>query len=157
MDSNFGINDSPQCIFCTKGKSDGLKLIGGQGTYVCEDCIRNSYGLLQKITEEEQRHSIRTLPRPVQIKNALDEYVIGQERAKRTLSVAVYNHYRRVELMEKEGKHGERSDVELSKSNILLIGPTGTGKALLAQTLARLLHVPFAIADATVLTEAGYV
>jgi ATP-dependent Clp protease ATP-binding subunit ClpX len=157
LEPGFGVGDSPQCIFCTKGKNDGLKLIGGQGTYVCEECIRNSYGLLQKITEEEQRHSIRTLPRPAQIKAALDEYVIGQEKAKKTLSVAVYNHYRRVELSEKASKNPEKNDVELSKSNIILIGPTGTGKTLLAQTLARLLHVPFAIADATVLTEAGYV
>ncbi len=157
MDSNFGLGDSPQCVFCTKGKSDGLKLIGGQGTYVCEECIRNSYALLQKISEEEQRHAIRTLPPPAQIKTALDEYVIGQEKAKRILSVAVYNHYRRVELVERANKIGAKGDVELSKSNILLVGPTGTGKTLLAQTLAKLLKVPFAMADATVLTEAGYV
>src|SRR6185503_16226264 len=101
MDSSFGLGDSPQCVFCAKGKVDGLKLIGGQGTYVCEECIRNSYALLQRITEEEQRHAIRTLPRPAQIKMVLDEYVIGQEKAKRTLSVAVYNHYRRAEIVDK--------------------------------------------------------
>lgn len=141
------------CIFCGKGKREGLRLIGGQGIYVCEECIRNSYQLLNKITEEDERRSLRTVPKPAEIKRALDEYVVGQERAKRILSVAVYNHYRRMEI----STQSHLQDVELQKSNILLIGPTGTGKTLLAQTLAKLLHVPFAIADATTLTEAGYV
>jgi ATP-dependent Clp protease ATP-binding subunit ClpX len=142
-----------QCIFCGKGKREGLRLIGGQGIYVCEECIRSSYSLLNKLTEEEDRRSQKTLPRPTQIKAVLDDYVVGQEKAKRVLSVAVYNHYRRVEAISRAAA----GDVELQKSNIVLIGPTGTGKTLLAQTLARLLHVPFAIADATTLTEAGYV
>src|SRR5690349_7322403 len=141
------------CIFCGKGKREGLRLIGGQGIYVCEECIRNSYQLLNKITEEDERRTPKALPKPGEIKRVLDEYVVGQERAKRILSVAVYNHYRRMEV----SAQSTPQDVELQKSNILLIGPTGTGKTLLAQTLAKLLHVPFAIADATTLTEAGYV
>jgi ATP-dependent Clp protease ATP-binding subunit ClpX len=141
------------CIFCGKGKREGLRLIGGQGIYVCEECIRNSYQLLNKITEEDERRTPKSVPKPGEIKKVLDEYVVGQERAKRILSVAVYNHYRRMEVSTTSGPH----EVELQKSNILLIGPTGTGKTLLAQTLAKLLHVPFAIADATTLTEAGYV
>jgi ATP-dependent Clp protease ATP-binding subunit ClpX len=140
------------CIFCGKGKREGLRLIGGQGIYVCEECIRNSFQLLNKITEEDDRRTLKSVPKPAEIKRVLDEYVVGQERAKRTLSVAVYNHYRRMDVSQ-----AHPQDVELQKSNILLIGPTGTGKTLLAQTLAKLLHVPFAIADATTLTEAGYV
>jgi ATP-dependent Clp protease ATP-binding subunit ClpX len=145
--------DLLQCIFCSKGKREGLRLIGGQGVYVCEECIRSSYSLLNRLTEEEDRRVQKTLPKPAQIKAVLDDYVVGQERAKRVLSVAVYNHYRRVDAALKP----QGADVELQKSNILLIGPTGVGKTLLAQTMARLLHVPFAIADATTLTEAGYV
>jgi len=142
-----------QCVFCAKGKKEGLRLIGGQGVYVCEECVRNSHALLSRINEEEERRASRTLPKPSEIKKVLDDYVIGQEAAKRTLSVAVYNHYRRVDTSAKELS----PDVELQKSNVMFIGPTGTGKTLMAQTLARLLHVPFAIADATTLTEAGYV
>jgi len=142
------------CIFCNKGKREGLRLIGGQGIYVCEECIRNSYTLLNKISEEDDKRAPRSVPKPADIKKALDEYVVGQERAKRILSVAVYNHYRR---MDAAAQPSITPEVELQKSNILLIGPTGTGKTLLAQTLAKMLNVPFAIADATTLTEAGYV
>ncbi|MBK8869581.1 MAG: ATP-dependent Clp protease ATP-binding subunit ClpX [Elusimicrobia bacterium] len=145
--------DVTQCVFCSKGKREGLRLVGGQGVYVCEDCVRNSYSLLSRIEEEESRRAQRSLPRPSEIKKVLDDYVIGQETAKRILSVAVYNHYRRIDATSKEA----RPDVELQKSNVMFIGPTGTGKTLMAQTLARLLHVPFAIADSTTLTEAGYV
>src|SRR5258708_3159919 len=142
------------CIFCGKGKREGLRLIGGQGIYVCEECIRNSYQLLNKITEEDERRTPKAVPKPGEIKRVLDDYVVAQEPAKRILSVAVYNHYRRMDV---SSQTSQAHDVELQKSNILLIGPTGTGKTLLAQTLAKLLHVPFAIADATTLTEAGYV
>jgi ATP-dependent Clp protease ATP-binding subunit ClpX len=142
-----------QCVFCAKGKKEGLRLIGGQGVYVCEECVRNSHALLARINEEEERRAAKVLPKPSEIKKVLDDYVIGQEAAKRTLSVAVYNHYRRVDASAKDTS----PDVELQKSNVLFIGPTGTGKTLMAQTLARLLRVPFAIADATTLTEAGYV
>ncbi len=167
------------CIFCRKSKRDGLKLIGGNGVYVCEECIRNSYDLLSKISDEDERRALlRQVPKPTEIKKSLDEYVISQERAKKVLSVAVYQHFRRIEASEKLSvartppstpssfwKPGEKPrqtpaeyhNVELQKSNIILIGRTGTGKTLLAQTLAKLLHTPFAIADATTLTEAGYV
>ncbi|HET7676418.1 MAG TPA: ATP-dependent Clp protease ATP-binding subunit ClpX [Candidatus Limnocylindrales bacterium] len=142
-----------RCSFCGKSQEQVRKLIAGQGVYICDECIN----LCQEIIEEEMLETPRTkaqaskLPNPKQIKSALDDYVISQERAKKVLSVAVYNHYKRV-----NAGH-QVDDVELQKSNVMLVGPTGSGKTLLAQTLARVLDVPFCIADATSLTEAGYV
>ena len=140
-----------QCSFCGKSQEDVRKLIAGPTVYICDECIELCNDIIAEELEEERGKSLGDLPKPAEIKAVLDQYVIGQERAKKTLSVAVHNHYKRI-----NARVG-RDDVELSKSNILLIGPTGSGKTLLAQTLAKILDVSFTIADATTLTEAGYV
>ena len=140
------------CSFCGKSQEEVKKLVAGPSVYICDECIELCNDIIAEEQEREALSSRQTsVPKPFEIKKFLDQYVIGQDKAKKILSVAVYNHYRRIEY--RKGK----DDVELQKSNILLIGPTGTGKTLLAQTLARMLHVPFTIADATSLTEAGYV
>ena len=146
------------CSFCGKSQHEVKKLIAGPSVFICDECIELCNDIIRDevaAEAEQSRPAKSDLPVPSEIKSSLDQYVIGQDRAKRTLSVAVYNHYKRLKHM----GHGEgkKADVELAKSNILLIGPTGSGKTLLAQTLARLLNVPFVIADATTLTEAGYV
>ena len=134
-----------------KSQHEVKKLIAGPSVFVCDECVELCNDIIREEMQEQSASSVDQLPKPQEIKNDLDDYVIGQEKAKKVLAVAVYNHYKRLEV-----KH-KKDDVELSKSNIMLIGPTGSGKTLLAQTLARLLNVPFTIADATTLTEAGYV
>ncbi|MGA1061119.1 MAG: ATP-dependent Clp protease ATP-binding subunit ClpX [Ilumatobacteraceae bacterium] len=145
-----------KCSFCGKSQKQVKKLIAGPGVYICDECIDLCNEIIEEELTETSEVSFEHLPAPREISEFLDEYVVGQDHAKKILSVAVYNHYRRIQYQQSGGV-GRRDDVELTKSNILLIGPTGCGKTHLAQTLARLLNVPFAVADATALTEAGYV
>ena len=159
MPNNFGNDNEVRCSFCGKPQSQAKRLISGNGVYICDECVELCMDI---IADEDSLHRGRpqpknepraemVLPKPQEIKKQLDEYVIGQDEAKMTLAVAVYNHYKRIFF------NGEDGGVEIAKSNVLLLGPTGVGKTYLAQTLAKLLDVPFAIADATTLTEAGYV
>ncbi len=153
-DNKNDVQDSALiCSFCGKGQEMVKKLVAGPDVYICDECIELCNEILIEEAEGSFEGSLETLPKPVEIKEVLDQYVIGQEEAKKILSVAVYNHYKRIFA----NKNISKNDVELEKSNILLAGPSGSGKTLLAQTLARIIKVPFAIVDATSLTEAGYV
>ena len=158
MNFDEGHDGKPCCSFCGKREGQVKRLISGRGAFICDECVDFCKSMLDEEKESdaaEQLANAADLPKPQEIKAILDEYVIGQDEAKKTLSVAVYNHYKRInyEIQNPESKR----DLELQKSNILMLGPTGSGKTLLAQTLAKILQVPFAIADATTLTEAGYV
>ncbi|MBS4031077.1 MAG: ATP-dependent Clp protease ATP-binding subunit ClpX [Clostridiales bacterium] len=150
----FKFNDEKgqlKCSFCGKTQEQVRKLVAGPGVYICDECIELCNEIIEEELSEEMELDLIELPRPTEIKEILDQYVIGQDDAKKSLAVAVYNHYKRINTEQKA------DDIEIQKSNIVLLGPTGVGKTLLAQTLARILNVPFAIADATSLTEAGYV
>src|SRR5919198_1093319 len=149
--AKFGDSDLLKCSFCGKSQKQVKKLIAGPGVYICDECIDLCNEIIEEELSETSELKLEELPKPREIYEFLDDYVIGQQTAKKVLSVAVYNHYKRIQVGQKD------QDVELQKSNILILGPTGCGKTLLAQTLAKMLNVPFAIADATALTEAGYV
>ena len=154
-------NDAPKsvrCSFCGKSQENVRKIVAGPGVYICDECVELCTSIIESELYEEDKsgytlNELNNIPSPKEIKKILDDYVIGQDDAKRTLAVAVYNHYKRIAHEE----IANNDEVEIQKSNILLLGPTGCGKTLLARTLAKILNVPFAIADATTLTEAGYV
>ena len=148
--------DLLKCSFCGKTQKQVRKLIAGGGVYICDECIELCNEIIEEEFAEQVEAELTELPKPREIYDFLGQYIVGQDQAKRALSVAVYNHYKRVRAGESRGK-GDEDQVEIAKSNVLFIGPTGTGKTYLAQTLAKMLNVPFAIADATALTEAGYV
>lgn len=154
-------NDTPKsvrCSFCGKAQENVKKIVAGPGVYICDECVELCTSIIEAELYDDEKtgyelNELNNVPSPKEIKKVLDDYVIGQDEAKRTLSVAVYNHYKRIAHEE----YAKKDEVEIQKSNILLLGPTGCGKTLLARTLAKILNVPFAIADATTLTEAGYV